>query len=301
MGLLSGSMSVTRCRVTARPDEPDFGALRFVEIDAGSQVRERFGFVPFEPEAPYRIGHTRWAFRLRVDRLRPDPTAVAERLKEMVVAEREATGEAFVSARKRKLLRVQAEEELLVRATPRSKVVECVLDDTRLYIGTSANAWLGLVLGALREIGVVADFSSPWLDRGQEQMASALVEAREPWQSVWGCRFLKALVSDPEVMIEPEAGAVRLATPGASVSLTGGVMNELLRYLERDVEVLSAKLLLDDVAFRLDGLNWRLSGLRVVAEVYDSWTDTVGERIDAVAELLDRLDAKYESLTHSAR
>jgi hypothetical protein len=103
-------------------------------------------------------------------------------------------------------------------------------------------------------------------------------------------------VSDPEIMVEPETGAVRLATRDAVVSLTGGVLNELLRYLERDVEVLAARLVLDDASFRLDGLNWRLSGVRVETEPHDAWVDTLSERLDALADLLDRLDAKYGAL-----
>jgi len=296
MGLLSGSVSVTRCAVTSRPDEPDFSAARFVEIEPGSQIRERVGFVPFEPEAPYRVGHTRWAFRVRVDRVRPDPTAVAERLKVMIVAEREATGEPFVPARKRKKLRELAEEELLPRTTPRTRVIECVRDDTLLYVGTTANAWLGLVLGLLREIGVAADFDSPWVERGDEELFSELVDAREPWQSVRGCRFLRTLVGDPEVMVEPEAGAVRLATRDARVSLTGSVVTELLRYLERDVEILSAKLVLGEASFRLDGLNWRLSGVRVETERHEGWIDTLEERVAAIAEVYERLGRKYAAV-----
>ncbi len=296
MGLLAGPLSVTRCRVTARPDAPDFDELRFVEIEPGSQLRERVGFVPFEPGAPYRTGHLQWAFRVRVDRLRPDPAAVVERFKALLKAEREATGDPFVPPAQRKRLRQLAEEELLARAAPRTKIVEGVLDDMRLYLGTTANAWLGVVLAALREIGVVAEFSSPWLDRGEPDLESEVVEVRQAWQSVRGCRFLKAMVEDPEVMVEPEAGAARLATREARVGLTGAVLNDLLHYLEQDAEILAARLVLDEVSFRLDGLNWRLSGFRAETERHDSWVDTLAERVAAVAELLDRLDAKYEAV-----
>lgn len=297
MGLLSGSISVTPCLVTARPDDPDFDSARFLALEPGSSVRERVGFLPFEPGAPYRMGHTRWAFRVRVDRLRPDPVAVAERLTEMLVAERESTGEAVVPARRRKRLRQQAEEELLVQATPRTKVIECVLDDHKLYLGTTANAWIGLVLERLRVVDVVAQLSSPWLERQEGPLEDGLVEAKEPWQSVRGCRFLKLLLSDPEVLVEPQSGGARLATRDAKVSLAGGVAVELQHYLEREVEILSAKLLVDDLAFRLDGLNWRLSGLRVEAERHDTWVDTLHERIGAIAEVFERLDGKYAVLS----
>jgi hypothetical protein len=296
MGLLSGSISVTPCVVSARPDDPDFDRARFVALEPGASLRERAGFLPFEPGAPYRIGHTRWAFRLRVDRLRPDPAAVAERLTELLVGEREATGEGVVPARRRKRLRQQAEEELLGRATPRTKVVECVLDDQKLFIGTTANAWIGMVLERLRAVDVVAELTAPWLERQEGPLEDPLVEAREAWQSVRGCRFLKLLLGDPEVMVEPEAGGVRLATGQARVSLSGGVSVELAHFLEREVELLSAKLLVDDLAFRLDGLNWRLSGLRVDSERHDTWVDTLHERIGAVIEVFERLDGRYAAL-----
>lgn len=296
MGLVSGSASVTRFRVTARPDDVDFEPVAFRAIEPGAQVRERVGVVPFEPGAPYRIGHTRWAFRVRVDRLRPDPTLVAERLKELVAAERDATGEPYVAARIRKKLRQQAEEELLIQATPRSKVIECVLDDHWLYVGSTANTWLGMVLAVARQVDIVADFSAPWLDRGDPPLESELVEAKEPWQSVRGCRFLKALLSDPEVMVEPESGGAKLATRDARVSLTGGVVNELTRYLERDAELLNAKLLVEDMAFRLDALNWRVTSLKIEHDQHDSWIDTLGERLEAVEAVFETLDGRYATL-----
>jgi hypothetical protein len=297
MGLLAGPLSVTRCTVTARPNEPDFEGLRFVEVQPGSQILERIGFVPFEPGAPYRLGHSQWAFRVRVDRVRPDPAAVAERLKSLLAAEREATGDPFVPAHQRKKLRRLAEEELLQRTAPRTKIVEGFLDDTRLYLGTTANAWLGIVLAALREIGVVADFSSPWLDRAEPDLESEVVDTTQPWQAVRGCRFLRALTADPEVMVEPERGAVRLATRDARVGLTGGVLNDVLHYLEQDAEILAAKLVLGDSSFRLDGLNWRLSGIRVETERHDSWADTLSERVAAVAGIYERLDDKYGAVS----
>jgi len=296
MGLLSGTASVTRFRVTARPEEPDFDEARFVEIDPVAPVRERIGIVPFEPGAPYRIGHGRWAFRVRVDRLRPDPTLVAERLKVLIAAEREATGEPTVPARTRRQLRLQAQEELLSRAAPRSRVIECVLDDHWLYVGTTANTWLGLVVGVLRQVDVVAEISTPWIDRSDPEMESDQFEVREPWQSVRGCRFLKALLSDPDVTVEPESGGARLAVRGARVSLTGAITNELTHLLERDAELLAAKVLLEDTSLRLDALNWRVSSLSISNDHHESWIDTLGERLETVESVFETLDGKYAAM-----
>lgn len=296
MGLLSGSLSVTRCTVSSRPSAPDLEPLAFREIEPGSEVRERVGVVPFEPGAPYQIGHARWAFRVRVDRRKPDPGAVAERLKVLEAAERDARGFEVVPARTRKRLRHEAEEELLARTAPRTKVIECVLDDQVLWLGTTANAWLGLVLEVLRGAEIVAELAAPWLARAEPDLESELVDARQPWQSVRGCRFLKRLIADPELMVEPESGAARLVTRDAKVSLTGEVTGELSRYLERDSELLAARLLLGDASFRLDGLNWRLSAIRLETDHHDSWVDRLAERVEAVSELYARLERKYEEL-----
>jgi hypothetical protein len=52
MALLSGSASVSRFAVTARPDELVFEDVPFQAIIPGSTVRERIGFVPFELDSP---------------------------------------------------------------------------------------------------------------------------------------------------------------------------------------------------------------------------------------------------------
>jgi hypothetical protein len=97
MGLLSGSASVARFQVFDRPREPDFDALAFEPIPPASERRESAGFVPMEPEAPYRIGDDLFAFRLRFDRIRPDPTAVAERADALARAELGGSGRATPS------------------------------------------------------------------------------------------------------------------------------------------------------------------------------------------------------------
>src|SRR5262245_64606496 len=82
MGMLGNSISVTRFNAVAPPEGPDFDGISFRAIEPGSEVRERIGVVPFELDAGWEIGARRWAFRVRIDRRRPDPTAVRERLRE---------------------------------------------------------------------------------------------------------------------------------------------------------------------------------------------------------------------------
>lgn len=296
MGLLSGSASVTRFHVTARPPEPDFDSAAFRAIAPGSEVRESVGFLPFEPGADYRVGNQRWAFRLRVDRLRPDPTAVAERLKQLVAAEIEATGAPFIGPGKRKRLRELAEEELIVHSSPRSKIVEGVLDGDVLYVGTTAKNAIGLVTGLLRRIGIAAEPKAPWADREEPEVESEVVELAEPGQSILGCRFLAALAGETDLFYEPITGSVRLRAGETKVSLTGVVLADVLAYLERGAEVLAAKLTTGEVTFRLDGASWRLGGLAIDAGKHEHWTEHLDARLEAIAAVFELLDGKYAQL-----
>ncbi len=296
MGLLSGSASVTRCRVTSRPDTLDFDQYSFEEIPPGSTIRERVGFLPFEPGAAYQIGQHRWAFRVRIDTLKPDPTAVQEYLKELIRAEREATGTPFVHPKRRRALKQLAEEDLLVRAAPRSRVIECCLDDNTLWIGTTAKGHIGIILGQLHAMGIVPDFQTPWAAEAGDGPESEVVGAAEPWQSVFGCRFLRLLLEDPEIAIESERGAVRLATRDAGVTLTGDVMTELLRYVERGAEILSAKMVTADSVFRFDALNFRLTGIRIETESHDHWEELLDERLEKISDVHDFLDRRFAQL-----
>lgn len=296
MGLLTGPASLSRFNIVSLPPELDFEAARFMEIQPGSEVRERAGFVPIEPEAPYEVGAQRFAFRVRIDKLSADPTAVGERLKQLIRSEIEMTGAEFVGPKKRKRLKEMAEEELIVKSTPRSKIIECCIDGELLHVASTAKAYLGIVLEQLRKIGVIAEAKAPWLDREDPDIESDLVMVREPGQSILGCRFLKALMGDPEVMIEGEAGNVRLVTSEAKVTLTGAVLPELHRYVEQGAELLSAKLITAETAFRFDALSYKLSGLRIETDRHDHWTELLDERLEKIVAAWDMLDSKYEAL-----
>ncbi|MDY7092693.1 MAG: hypothetical protein SX243_06945 [Acidobacteriota bacterium] len=299
MALLSGSASISRFRVLSRPEEPDFDSARFTEIAPGSEVRESIGFVPMEPDAPYQVGHSRFAFRVRIDTLRADSTAVKERLRSLIQAETEATGNPFVGSRKRRQLKALAEEELIVRSAPRSRIVEGCVDGDRLYIATTARSRLGTVLVLLQRIGITAAPLAPW-NTGEEDRAfeleSTVVEAKEEGQSVLGCRFLKALVGDRELFFEPAAGSVKLQTHDAKVTLSGAILGDLLRYLDRGAEILSAKLTTGEIDLRLDALDFRASGLRLETERHEHWTELLDERLEKLEAVWDLLDRKYREL-----
>lgn len=296
MALMNGSVSVTRFNVPAPPEEIDFDEAAFRAIAPGSEVRESVGFVPYEPEADYAVGVRRWAFRVRVDQLRPDATAVRERVKELVAAEAEATGNPFVGAKKRRKLKNLAEEELIREARPRTRIVECYLDGDVLTVASTAKSQLGRVITLLRRVGVIAEPKAPWIDRGGEDAESMLVELDEPGESVLGCRFLGALVGDPLITFEPVDGRVVLQTRQARVTLVGEVLPDLVRYLERGAEVLRAKLTTGEIAFNLDGPTWRVSSLKVDAEYRDHWAERLAERVDGIAAVYELLAEKYAEL-----
>jgi hypothetical protein len=297
MGLLSATVAVTRFNVAVPPEGPDFERARFWEIEPGSEVRERMGFVPFELDAPWEVARGRYVFRLRIDRIRPDATAVKERLRELVKAEMEATGKTFVGPKTRKKLRDLAEAESAMRQAPRTRIVECCIDGPILYVLSTAKTYLGTVLALLRQAGVEGDFKAPWLDEAPETAEmSDVVIPKEPGQSVLGCRFLRALLEESDVMVEPETGSVRLATREARVTLAGAVLNELFRYLEEGAEILSAKIFVGAIPFRFDALSYRLSGVKLEPVKNEHWTIDVDQRLEQIAGVFETLDGKYAVL-----
>jgi hypothetical protein len=299
MGILTGTVSVTRFNAAVAAEGPDFERVRFWAIEPGSEVRERVGVIPFELDAPYQVGTGRYAFRVRIDKVSPDPTAVRERVRELVKTEMETTGAPFVGAKTRKRLRELAEQEQLQRQAPRTRIVECCLDGPLLYVGSTAKAHLGTVLALLRQAGVEADFKAPWLDEAPEvDEVSAVVVPKEPGQSVLGCRFLRLLLEEPEVMVEPETGSVRLAAREARVTLTGAVLNDLFRYLEEGAEILSAKIHLGPVPLRLDALSYRLNAVKLEPVKNEHWTIDLDQRLEQIAAVWDLLDGKYAALKH---
>lgn len=293
MPLLSGALSVTRCDVTSRPAEPPFDDQPFRAIVARSEVRESIGFLPFEPGADYRVGHDRWAFRVRIDRLRPDPTAVRERHRELLRVEREEQGVEQVPPKRARALRSLAEEELVLEAQPRSKIVEGVLDGSLLYLATTADSQLGKILQLLRRIGVLADFKTPWNDLGQGDADSEILELHDPLRSLHGSTFLKELLGDRELLIEPGDGYVKLQTREARVILSGSVLRELHRYVDAGAELLAAKLLHADWSLRLDALAFRIGSLRLDRSPPGHWSERLDDRLERVEAVWELLDRKY--------
>lgn len=297
MGLLSGTVSITRFNAVVPPEGPDFERVQFWAIEPGSEVRERMGFVPFEIDAPFEVAQGRYVFRMRIDKIRPDATAVKERLKELVKAEMESTGKPFVGSKTRKKLKELAEAELCMNQQPRTRIVECCLDGNLLYVASTAKTYLGTILTLLRQAGVEADFKAPWIDEAPEiDEFSDVVMPKEPGQSVLGCRFVRALLGESDVMVEPETGSVRLATREAKVSLTGAVLNELYRYLEDGAEILSAKLHVGSVMMRFDALSYRINGLKLEPVKNEHWTMDLDQRLEQIAAVFETLDGKYAAL-----
>ncbi|MEO1087805.1 MAG: hypothetical protein AAFY88_26520 [Acidobacteriota bacterium] len=295
MGLIAGSAAVTRFTLTPAPEELDFEAVAFREISPGSEVRESIGVVPIEPEEPFQAGERRWFFRLRIDKLQPDPTAVEERVKEMVKAEIEQ-GAPFVGPKKRRKLKEMAEEELIFEARPRSKIIEACIDGNILWVGSTSKNYLGRVTETMRRLGLVAEFKTPWIDRGDPDIESPIYETYEPGEAVAGARFLRALIGDRELMVDPSSGYAKLQTEDARITLSGSVLKDLLRYIERGAEVLSVKLISGEpeATFRLDGPSFRVSGLRLITGRHDDWQTRLDERLAKLIEVFELLERKYD-------
>jgi hypothetical protein len=149
----------------------------------------------------------------------------------------------------------------------------------------------------LRQAAVAADWKAPWLDEAPEaDESSDIVVPKEPGQSVLGCRFLKTLLEDPEVLVEPETGSVRLATREARVTLAGGVLNDLYRYMEEGAEILAAKILLGALPMRFDALSYRIAGLKLEAVKDEHWTIELDRRLEQIAGVWEMLDSKYAAV-----
>lgn len=292
MGLLSGAVSAIRFNVLFMPEEIDFQLLPFQAIAPGSLLRERSGFVPYEPGAEYEISHGVWAFRVRIDKIQLDSTQIQERLKELIKIEEEQVGPP--SPQTRRKLKQLAEDELMQHPAPRTKIIECYMNRSHLHIGSTSKGHIGTVLELLKKIGVEVDFKTPWLDAGLEDVESEMLELKEPGQSLWGTRFLRWLINDPDILLEPEKGSVKLMSPdGARISLAGPVLQEVDRYIQQGAEILSAKMLAQNYAFQFDGLSYRINGLKMEAHKSLHWIERLETRMETLCEVWDFLDEKF--------
>ncbi len=297
MGLLSGSASVARFQVFERPREPDFDLLAFEPIPAGSERRESAGFVPMEPEAPYRIGDDLFAFRLRFDRIRPDATAVAERLAALARTELGGGGFATLPAARRKELKALAEDEIARATPPRTAFVEGVLEGDTVWLGSTARSRLGACVLLLRQAGILARPATPWAGTDTSGLELPWLRLTEPGASVLGCRILAALIAEGEVMAEPVDGAAKLATPDLRVTLAGAVHVELFRLLEAGAELTSARLLTESGRFRFDAPTFRVASLQLDVATGGTWVERLEARLEPIRALFELLDARWRALS----
>lgn len=293
MGFLAGNVACTRFNVTVLPELVDFETARFFEIQPGSNLVESMGFVPFELDEEYTFGKDRYAFRVRIDKINVDSTRVKEHLRVLVKAEEDRG--AIVGSKLRKKLKTLAEQDILAQSNPRTKVIEAVIDRDVLYVGSTSKSHLGAVLDLLNRVGVQVEYKTPWLDANLDEEPNDIVEMKEPGQSIYGCRFLKWLLSDPDMFVEPEKGSIKLATPThARVNLSGEVLGELDHYLEEGAEILTAKLLFNGVPMTFDGTSYRINSLKLETVKGEHWTETLDGRLDMLRTIWDALDEKWQ-------
>ncbi|MDJ0837588.1 MAG: hypothetical protein QNK37_13825 [Acidobacteriota bacterium] len=295
MGFLSGNIACTRFNIVSRREDIDFESAAFRLIQPGSNITESVGFVSFEIDEPYEAGHGRYAFRVRIDKISVDSTMVKERWRELIKADLDAGRKVGPKAKKK--LKELAEQEILSQSAPRSKVIEAVIDGDILYLGSTSKGLIGTVLSLLQGVGVEVEYKTPWLDAGLEEEPSELIDLKEPGQSLYGCRFLKGLLEDEEIFVEPEKGSVKLiAANHAKVTLAGEVLGELDRYIEEGAELLAAKLILVEIPLTFDGMAYRLNALKLDNVKADHWTEVLDERLELLKGVWEKLDEKYTAI-----
>lgn len=296
MPLLTGLCSAVRFRITL-DGEPDFDAVAFQEIPPGSEVRRSRGFVPMKPGEPYQVGAKRWAGKLRIDDLRPDPVAVRDRLEELIRTELEAGAQA-VGPKKRKQLRELAEEELVLGTQPTRRYVEWAIVGSTLYVGSTNKSDVGEVMATMRAVDVDLVLVFPW--EGLAPMAAEAVEGEAR-----GVRFLRQLFeaqnagTEKRLAFEREAGAVRMAGGDVKISLTGDISGDVAHHLEQGAEITSAKLWAGKHVLTLDAERWWVKGARLETERQEHWTDGLDTRLEALAEVYAVLDEVFRGLLAS--
>ncbi|MCZ7651856.1 MAG: hypothetical protein M5U13_12130 [Thermoanaerobaculia bacterium] len=175
-------------------------------------------------------------------------------------------------------------------------MVEGCLDGETLYLATASKNLLGTCLHLLRGVGVPAEPKAPWLDDAMDEPPHPFFEVQQPGESVWGCRFLRALVEEGEVLVEPISGSVRLRTREARVGLQGAVLPELAHYLDGEAELLVARLLAGEFRFRLEASTFRVHALSFDGEVLTPWTEQLDARIEKIGALFELLDGEFRRL-----
>ena len=296
MGLLSGSTSVSRFNVTRRPRRPDFDQARFEGIAPGSELHESRGFIPFLPGAGYQIGDDRWAFRLRIDKQRPDATRVRERTRDLIQAEVDAGGEVGPSLRRE--LRKQAVEEIMAATSPNTRILECCIDDDVLFVATTAQTQLRIVAEELRRIGIAVEPKVPWFHRGEAGAESPVEVTGEPAEAAYGNQLMQELLGDSSLSIEPDNGHVKLQSRDTRIALSGMVIHDLLHFIEYGAEILAAKLVAENVSFDFDVRSFRVTSLRIVTEPAEDWKEMLNERMEKIVEIFEMLDMRYYELSH---
>lgn len=294
MSLLNGSASCTRLSVVGPMDEPQFDEQAFQTLRPGSAIKERAGFLPMETGDEYKMGEGQYAFRLRIDRIRPNSIMVKERWFQLLKVEEEEVGPP--SPKVKRDLRKLAEEEISSTTSPTTQIIQCYMENGTIYAGTTTNSHLDALASLLKKIGVSVAYKTPWDDWGQEADPHH-IKPRNPGESVLGCQFLRKLIGQNDVYVEPVKGKVRVVTTeGTRASLSGTVLGELNRYLDEGSEMLLAKLIINEIPLTFHALGFQIGGMKVDSCTGDHWIEVLAERMDSIRAMWDLLDAKYKDL-----
>ena len=72
----------------------------------------------------------------------------------------------------------------------------------------------------------------------QADLESDLLDVYDPGQSIHGSRFAQELIGDREILVDPSSGYAKLQTREARITLSGGVLPDLVRYVEEGAEIM---------------------------------------------------------------
>lgn len=302
MSLLQGSLSVSRFHLGLLV--LDCEAAAFVPIPAGDEenVPKSFGFVPMKPGEPYAIGTRRWAGKVRVDEVTPDPVVVRDRYEELLQEELSQAhlAGAGVGKRRRKELKELAIAESIAGVKPSRRYIEWLLDGNTLYIASTSLPDVSLAVMLFRRIGGENILPvTPW--ETLPSMGSTVVELAQPFQSVWGARFLRHLADSgaervKDVSYVVEGGRVALQAADSRISITGDIWPGFTHHLEQGAEPVVAKLFAGDAVLTLDGLSWWIRGLSLPDVEAEHWTEALDARQERIEAAFDHLGEAFTAL-----
>lgn len=151
MGLVEGTISLTRFMVTSMTDTPDFDRVPYKEPHEDSNITETEGFLPYANGEEYQTAHQSWFFRVATFKRIPCKERFQEVYRDLLKAESE---QGPVSVATKRALKSQAEDIARKPGKISRKRIDCYLwEGSILYAGTTSKGDLGTICELLAHRG----------------------------------------------------------------------------------------------------------------------------------------------------